>query len=69
MASESVETTILSILAPRADFIVYAIKGIPFNSFMFFNGIPFEPPRAGITANILFLLICNTFLNFPGTFA
>ena len=31
--------------------IVQAIRGFPPSIFMFLRGIPFEPPRAGMTAS------------------
>ena len=52
ISSESVETTTLSTSPSRraciAGSMVYAIRGFPLTSMMFFLGIPFDPPLAGI---------------------
>jgi hypothetical protein len=41
----------------KASFIVYLIRGLPFNSLIFFLGTPLEPPLAGIIPKIFKLLI------------
>ena len=49
----SVETITLSInLFSKATLIDQYIKGLPQNNFIFFLGIPLEPPLAGIKAII-----------------
>ena len=54
--SLSVLTIILLIFFELfAAFIEYSINGLLYNFLIFFCGIPFEPPRAGIIAKIFIL--------------
>ena len=56
ISRESVETITRSIrpifLASSAGSIVWAMRGLPATSIMFFPGIPLDPPLAGMIASI-----------------
>ena len=55
ISSESVLTHISSSAAPavRAWSMLWQMSGLPQNGFMFFPGIPFDPPRAGMRYSVL----------------